>query len=273
MKIGIIGVGVVGGAVRHGMKKIGQDVTFYDVKLPETSIDSVLDSEVCFICVPTKTNDEGENDTSVVEATLTALSGKGYKGVAVIKSTVIPGTTDQLSEKFKNVRLAFCPEFLRERYAEVDFVENMDVCPIGAYNDADFELIKKAHGNLPQRVMQLTPKEAEFVKYFSNVFNAMRIVFANEFFDVCTAAGVRYQNVKDCAVLRKNIPDAYLECNDMLRGFGGVCLPKDTQAFATYAKKLGLDVKLFDLVVAENKKYPKTVFDGMRGDGPGTVTN
>ncbi len=269
MKVGIIGVGVVGGAVRHGMKKIGNEVSVYDIKIPGTSIQNVLDSEVCFICVPTKTDDNGENDTSVVDETIAALSKSGYRGVATIKSTVVPGTTDRLAEQYKTIRLAFSPEFLRERYAEVDFVENMDVCPIGAYSDEDFELIKKAHGNIPQRTVKLAPKEAEFVKYFSNVFNALRIVFANEFFDVCMAAGVRYQNVKDCAVLRKNIPDAYLECNDMLRGFGGVCLPKDTQAFATYAKKLGLDLKLFDLVVAENKKYPKTVFDGMRGENPG----
>lgn len=267
MKIGIIGVGVVGGAVRHGMRKIGHEVKVFDIKLPETSINDVVDTEVCFISVPTKTDEDGTNDTSIVEATITDLAKVGYRGVAAIKSTVIPGTTDRLKEKSPSMRLVFSPEFLRERYAEVDFVENMDICPIGAYNDEDFEVVKKAHGNIPQKVIQLTPKEAEFVKYFSNVFNALRITFANEFYDVCAAAGVRYQNVKDAVVFRKNIPDAYLEVNEMMRGFGGVCLPKDTQAFATYAKKMGLDLKLFDLIVADNKKYPTTVFDGMREEG------
>ena len=176
MKIGIVGVGVVGGAVRFGMKKIGHSVDWHDIKTPETSIENVLPSDVCFICVPTETNAKGENDTSIVEETLAKLSKGNYRGIAVIKSTVIPGTTDKFSKQFKNLRLAFCPEFLRERYAEVDFVEHMDVCPIGAYNDNDFEMIKQAHGRLPKNVVKLTPKEAEFIKYFSNIFNALRIV-------------------------------------------------------------------------------------------------
>ena len=264
MKIGIIGVGVVGGAVRHGMRKIGHEVHAYDIKLPETSLRDVLNTEVCFVCVPTRTNEDGENDTSIVEKVLGELSRNNYKGVVAVKSTVVPGTTDKLAKQFKNLSLAYCPEFLRERYAEIDFTENMDICPIGAYRDEDFELVKKAHGRLPQSVTKLTPKEAEFVKYFSNVFNALRIVFANEFYEVCAAAGVEYQNVKDCVVGRKNIPNAYLECNDMLRGFGGSCLPKDTQAFATFAKQVGANTHLFDLIIAVNKKFPPTVFDGMR---------
>ena len=266
MKIGIIGVGVVGGAVRRGMQKVGHEVSVYDVKLAETSLGDVLNSEVCFICVPTKTNENGENDVSIVETTLRELAKNNYKGVVVIKSTALPGTTDKFTQQFKDLRLAFCPEFLRERYAEIDFTENMDVCPIGAYNDNDFELIKKAHGNLPQNVSKLTPKEAEFIKYFSNVFNALRVVFANEFFDVCQAAGVNYQKVKECVVLRKNIPDVYLDCAENLRGFSGMCLPKDSLAFATFVEKIRPDLKLFETIVHENKKFPKTVFDGMRGE-------
>lgn len=267
MKIGIIGVGVVGGAVRHGLRHIGHDVSVYDIKIPGSSIEDVLETAACFLCVPTKTTADGHNDTSVVNATIATLAAKGYRGVVAIKSTVVPGTTDALAEKYPELRLAFCPEFLRERYAEVDFLENMDVCPIGAYEDNDFDVLKDAHAHLPQHVVRLTPKEAEFVKYFSNVFNALRIVFANQFYEVCDAAGVDYTRIKNTVVHRKNIPNAYLECNDVMRGFGGMCLPKDTLAFATFARKLGLDVRLFDLIVEENAKYPVTVFDGMRADG------
>ncbi len=264
MKIGVIGLGVVGGAVQHGLQKIGRDIKGYDIKYPETSLSDVLDTEVCFVCVPTNTNEAGENDTSIVEKVVGDLAEKNYAGVVAIKSTVVPGTTDKLHERHKNLRLAFCPEFLRERSAVVDFVENMDICPIGAYSDEDFEKVKASHGSIPQTVTQLTPKEAEFVKYFSNVFNAMRVVFANEFYEVCKAAGVNYQNVKDCAVGRDNIPNVYLDCNENMRGFGGTCLPKDSRAFATYAKKLGLDLKLFALIIEENNKFPITVFKGMR---------
>jgi UDPglucose 6-dehydrogenase len=262
MKIGVIGLGVVGGAVQHGLQKIGNDVKGYDIKNPGTSIDDLLDSDVCFVCVPTNIN--GENDTSIVEAVVSELAKKNFIGVVAIKSTVIPGTTDRLATQYKDLKLSFCPEFLRERSAVVDFSENMDICPIGVYHDEDFETVREAHGSIPQKVIKLKPKEAEFVKYFSNVFNAMHVVFANEFYEVCKAAGVNYQIVKNCAVARQNIPNVYLDCNENMRGFGGVCLPKDSQAFAAYAKKLGLDVKLFELIIEENNKFPKTVFNGMR---------
>lgn len=263
MNIGVIGLGVVGSAVRHGLQKIGHSVEGYDIKYPETSIKDVLDTELCFVCVPTKTTAEGACDVSIVETVLRELEQSNYQGLVAIKSTTVPGTTDAFSKKFK-LRLAFCPEFLRERAAFTDFVENHDLCVIGVYNDEDYETIKKAHGNLPKQVAKLTPKEAEFTKYFSNVFNALRIIFANEFYEVCKAVNVDYQKVKDAITRRNTIIDVYLDCNENFRGFGGTCLPKDTRAFALFAKQLGLDMKLFDIIVEENKKFNTTVFKGMR---------
>jgi len=263
MKIGVIGLGVVGGAVKHGLEKIDQKVVGFDIKFPETSIKDVIDTELCFICVPTPQKEDGTCDTSIVEDVLRQLETEKYEGLAVIKSTVIPGTTDSLKEKFK-LRLAFCPEFLRERAAFTDFVENHDLCVIGSYNDSDYELIRNAHGKLPKNFCNLSIKEAEFAKYFSNILNALRIVFANEFHAVCAKVGVDYTKIKNAMVLRDTINDVYLDCNDNFRGFGGMCLPKDTAAFAAFVKQLGLDLKLFDVVVEENKKFKKTVPDGMR---------
>ena len=264
-KIGIIGLGIVGSALQYGFQKIlGHSVAGYDIKYPETSIQDVLDTEICFICVPTKTDAQERCETSVVEKTVEELANNKYKGLVVIKSTVKPGTTDELAKKYKNLRLAFCPEFLRERVAISDFVENQDVCVIGAYNDSDYKLIKEVHGKLPKKFCRLEVKEAEFVKYFSNIFNALRIIFANEFYEVCKATGTNYQNVKNCVVLRSNIVDAYLDCNENLRGFGGVCLPKDTEAFAMFVKDLNLDLKLFDIILEENKKFKTTTFEDMR---------
>ncbi len=265
MKIGIVGLGVVGEAVHHGLSRIGHEVIGHDTKLEGSSIERVLDTEVCFICVPTKTDDEGICDTSVVEGVVKELADLGYRGVTTIKSTVTPGLTDRLAARHPNLRLSFCPEFLRERAAFTDFFENQDVCAIGAYTDEDYAIIEAAHGSIPRSFSRITPLEAEFVKYFSNVFNAMRVIFANEFYEVCKAAGADYAKVKDTVVKRDNIPDAYLDCNENFRGFGGVCLPKDTKAFATYAKQLGLgNLKLFETIVSENENFKTTVFDGMR---------
>ncbi len=263
MKIGIIGLGVVGSAVKHGLEKISQTVSAYDIKYPDTPINDVLDTEVCFVCVPTPSMSDGACDTSIVEQIVRELTEKNYRGLVTIKSTVTPGTTDRLA-KTTALRLAFCPEFLRERAAFTDFVENHDVCVIGAGTPEDFALIRDAHGSLPKNIVHVTPLEAELSKYFSNLYNALHIVFANEFYEVAKALGADYARVKNAMVNRAAINDVYLDCNENFRGFGGVCLPKDTQAFAALVKQMGLDLKLFELIVEENKKFKKTVPEGMR---------
>jgi UDPglucose 6-dehydrogenase len=263
MNIGIIGLGVVGSAVKNGLEKIGHSVYVFDTKFPGSSIDDVLGTDLCFLTLPTPPREDGSCDVSIVEATLRDLETRGYDGVAVIKSTVEPGTTDRLSKDMR-VSIAFCPEFLRERAAFTDFAENHDVLVIGAYTDEHYGLIKEAHGPLPKNVFRLTPLEAELAKYYSNVFNALRITFANEFYDVCAALGADYGKIKNAMVHRENIVDAYMDCNENFRGFGGVCLPKDTKAFAALVKKLGLDLKLFETIVEENAKFKRTVLKGMR---------
>ena len=264
MNIGIIALGVVGSAVKHGLERIGHNVRAYDIKLPDTSLADVLETEICFLCVPTPPRDDGSCDISIVERTVGELNEADYQVVVVIKSTVIPGTTNRLAARYPKLNLAFCPEFLRERSAYTDFVEKHDVCVIGAYDVQHFELIKQAHGALPKHIFHLTPLDAEFAKYFSNVFNALRIIFANEFYDVCKASGANYAPIKQALVHRDTIEDVYLDCNENFRGFAGVCLPKDTAAFAAYVKQLGLDLKLFETIVEENKRFRPSVPKGMR---------
>ncbi len=263
MKIGIIGLGIVGEAVKQGLELIGHNVKGYDIKYPETLLTDVLDTCLCFICLPTPSVADGSCDGSIVEGVIEKLDKLKYRGIVVIKSTVIPGTTDKLSKKFK-LKLAFCPEFLRERSAFADFTDNNDLCIIGAYNESDYKLIKEAHGQLPKKFSLLTPIEAEFSKYFSNIYNALRIVFANEFYEVCQKVGVDYTNIKNAMVKRDRIVDDYLDCNENYRGFGGVCLPKDTLAFANLVRKLELDLTLFETIVEENKKFKRTTPEGMR---------
>jgi UDPglucose 6-dehydrogenase len=261
MNIGIIGVGVVGSAVKFGFERLGHDVSAHDIALG-TSIEDVLETEVCYICVPTPSDDDGSCDVSIVESVLDQLLEHNYKGVACIKSTVIPGTTERLKKKF--AALAFVPEFLRERCAVHDFINDHEVCIIGTDNISHFEAIKKSHGRYPKEFVQCTPTEAEFAKYYHNVYNAMQITFANSFYEICKEMGVDYNKMKDALKNRSNINFQYLECNKNFRGFGGVCLPKDTRAMDYLAKKLGLNVKFFDHILTENEKYGVTVPNGMR---------
>jgi UDPglucose 6-dehydrogenase len=261
MKIGIIGLGLVGKAIRHGFVRMGHEVPAYDIKLPDTSLKDVLNTDLTFVCVPTPKTADGSCDTSIVENVVGEVNDAGYEGLLVIKSTVEPGTTDKLAKRYPKLRLAFCPEFLREKATYTDFVEQHDVCIIGAYNVADFEVVKLAHDPFPQNYAHVTPLEAEFSKYFLNVFNALRIVYANQFYDVVKAAGADYQKIKNAITKHRVVPPVYLDCNENFRGFGGSCLPKDTSAFAAYMRKMlpNSDLSIFEGIVEINKRYNQTV--------------
>lgn len=257
MKIGIIGVGKVGSAISFGFQRIGHEILQHDVKL-QTKLKDVLTATVVFVCVPTPQLADGNCSNLTVYDVVRDLAAAEYWGLIVIKSTVTPGTTDNLQSMYPKLNLAFCPEFLRERAAFSDFVENNDVCISGTFNKTDADLIEQAHGSLPKHFARMRPLEAEFCKYFCNTFNAMRIVFANQFYEVCKSVGADYSVIKNAVVKRQNIGDYYLECNEQFRAFGGSCLPKDSAGFAAFVRGLGIDAPLFDQIVSINARINET---------------
>ena len=261
-KIGIIGVGVVGAACRFGFEKLGHDVRVHDLKL-ETKLTDVINTEIIFVCVPAPVSDCGLCDTTIVESVIKDLQLLNYSGVVAVRSTVSPGTCEKLAKKV-NFKICFVPEFLRERCAISDFVENHSLLAIGTSDSDVCKLVKLCHGHYPQKTIQLTPSEAEMLKYYSNIFNALRIVFANEIYELCETLNIDYTNVKNAYVEKGSIPDIYLDVNENFRGYGGVCLPKDVLAISALIKKEGLENKLIRTIHEENKKYKVTVYDGMR---------
>jgi len=92
------------------------------------------------------------------------------------------------------------------------------------------------------------------------------ITFANNFSEICEKMNVNYSNVKNAVVNRNHITDSYLDCNDSFRGFGGVCLPKDTKAMAFISSMLETEGEMFEFLIKENNKYKITVPKGMRDD-------
>jgi len=262
-KIGIIGVGVVGTAVSHGIKRLGFEVIEHDIKF-KTSISDIQDTEIVFICVPSPSLSSGKCDTHVVEQVVAELDENNYQGLVAIKSTVEPGTTQKLIDKHINLNICFVPEFLRERCAISDFIDNHDLCVVGTFDEKVFDMVKQVHGTYPNNFVMVDPTEAELVKYFNNIYNATLITFANNFYEVCEELCVDYTKVKNAAVLREHISNSYLDCNINLRGFGGMCLPKDTLALNFLAKNKGLPCSLFETLLKENARYITTIFDGMR---------
>ena len=165
MKIGIIGLGVVGGANKYGFLKIGHKVYVHDPKL-KTNLKNILDTEIAFICVPTPSKKNGSCDTIIVEKCIKDLSMLKYKGVICVRSSTEPGFTEKVIKKFKNKSICFVPEFLRERCARKDFVKEHNLLAVGTASKKVFKIVVKAHKHLPKNTVHMKPTEAEILKYY-----------------------------------------------------------------------------------------------------------
>ena len=155
-----------------------------------------------------------------------------------------------------NIRFQVCnvPEFLHAANALGDFC-NMDVLEIGSNDLTHFTTISQLHGQYPQLVRFVNPTEAELIKYFNNVHNAMNCTFANIFHEVCKKFGVNYDNILHAIAERPNISPLYLKSDSEYGAFGGECLPKDTIAFNTLLSKLKLNYSLIDSILMDNEKF------------------
>ena len=258
MKIGIAGLGNVGNACRHGFLSIGHTVFVHDIKLG-TSIHDIVNSEIVYICVPTPMGTSQQCDTSIVDHVISSLTDLDYQGIIAIKSTVNPGYTDAQLEKTK-LPICFVPEFLRERYAVEDFL-NEKLLAVGTHSSEIFESICQSYGILSKNPTMMLPIESELLKYYSNTFNAARVVFANIMYEICSRLNADYDKILDTYLLRETASRDYLDCNEKLRGFGGMCLPKDTHAINILIKQLGLNYSLFESVINDNKQFKITLRD------------
>lgn len=254
MVIGIIGVGVVGSAIKQGFQDLGHIIKIHDIKL-NTTIENVLDTDIIYLCLPTNSDIDGSCNIKEISKTIKLLSNKKYKGIIAIKSTIIPGTYTKLTKLFYKERLCTVPEFLREKHAVEDFKNNHNVLVIGTNNEICADKVIESHGDYPKAVYTITPEECEFVKYFSNVFKAVKITFANSFGKICDKFNIDYEHVMLAYNLENVAETSYLRYNSKFKGFGGMCLPKDVKALAKLVEDQKVDVGLFDFILNENKKF------------------
>lgn len=264
IKIGIIGYGYVGQAVANGFNKAsgGKDtILFYDKYKESTSLKQVLGkSEFIFICLPTPMKkDESGIDLSIIDSSVAEITKHTDKTdkILVIKSTVTPGTTKRLAEKYPKSNFAFSPEFLTEANFLQDFI-NAKRTIIGATNDLVSRRVAVIFKQrFPKTVIfQTDPTTAEAVKYFANAFLSLKVTFANFFYDYCQKIGIKYEEVKKMAALDPRIVDAHLDVTT-LRGFGGKCFPKDLVALMGEFKKAQVSDSLLKTMWEYNKKIRK----------------
>ena len=259
-KIGIIGLGYVGGAVRDWFEKKQKeiDLFLYDKYKKIGSVAEVNKADIIFVAVPTPFHEKGGgyDDSAVKDALKNIQNGK----IAVIKSTVVLGSTEDFQKRYPKKTLLFNPEFLTAKNSKKDFLKP-GIQLVGYSNSKGKSLAPKILRLLPKapysKIVQA--KEAEMVKYFINTFLATRVIFANQIYDLCRKLkGLDYEVVRDCVIQDKRIGHSHFEVfADGYRGYGGLCLPKDTRALIQLARKLNVDLGLLKKVEEINEKLRK----------------
>ncbi|OGM98552.1 MAG: hypothetical protein A2817_00035 [Candidatus Yanofskybacteria bacterium RIFCSPHIGHO2_01_FULL_39_8b] len=256
-KVGIVGIGMVGGAaLRYFQKKDGLEIFLYDKGQNLGSQEEVNKAEVIFVCVPTPYLKDGSGfDLSYVEETLSWLSGEK---VVVIKSTILPGTTEMLQKKYPRHKLLMNPEFLTEETADQDmsYPDRQIVGYTEKSHDVAGDLIQLLPLAPFERILPAT--EAELVKYFGNTWFSVKVSFANQMYDICQALGADYDRMVEASAADKRIGRTHLNVwHKGYRGYGGKCLPKDIKAFIQLANSKGVDLKLHKAAEYINEELMK----------------
>ena len=265
-RIGVIGHGYVGESQSFAFSP-SFDVRVYDKdSLKSThSLNEVLDSDFVFVCVPTPMKKDGSQDLSFVENFFkTAKEGPIY----IIKSTVIPGTTNLLNEKFKNLKIIFSPEFLTERTAKLDILTQTRIILGG-----DKNLTSKVRNIYDIRFKNKTIIEtdsltAEYIKYMNNTFFASKVSLMNEFYRLANHLGVDWETALYGFVSDQRIGDSHLNVPgpDGKLGFGGTCFPKDINAFISFAKKNNINMNVLEAAWKTNLEVrPEKDWENLKG--------
>ena len=241
-KVGVIGNGFVGEAISFAFSSVS-DLYVYDIN-PLKSLDKLETLHTCdfvFICVPTPMFKDGSQDLSYVESTFEKATSKP---VYILKSTVLPGTTKALSEKYSNFKIIFSPEFLTERTAKLDMLTQSRIILGG-----ELKLTKKVKALFNKRfkiknIIQTDSTTAELTKYMNNTFFASKVSIMNEFKLLCDKIGANWEDALKGFVSDGRIGDSHLNVpgHDGKLGYGGTCLPKDVNAFLSFSRKHDIEL-------------------------------
>ena len=263
--IGIVGNGFVGSAVAYGFSpQCGYDanVRIHDKQKERSNCslaETVNESDFIFLSVPTPSNPDGSIHLGIVEQALDEINeakanvNKRRKNVVLIRSTVVPGTTRKLAKKYPFLNLVFNPEFLTERSAKFDFINQSRFIIGGRTHKSEFarwevsavaQLFRHRFGESTPVVM-CNYETAEIIKYMNNCFFAVKVSFLNEMRMLADKNNVDWDVAVDGFVRDGRIGHSHLQVPgpDGKFGFGGSCFPKDIRAMIQFGEENGVDMK------------------------------
>ena len=253
-RIAIVGYGFVGKAVKFGFDNIQNEILIVDPYLGHSKIEEsdVFKPDFTFVCVPTPMGDDGSIDANIITEVIRELNEMN-SGTIVIKSTVTPDIITSLV-RFK--RFVYNPEFLTERNAFDEFI-NPKFHVIGGDKEFTTRLkwLYEYDSNCnPAPIYFMTIQEASLVKYGINSFLAMKVVWFNQWKDMCERAGARYGVVSNAIGNDNRIGHSHMTVPgfDGKKGFGGSCFPKDTAAIQNYGS---VDLHILKAVIESNNVY------------------
>jgi UDPglucose 6-dehydrogenase len=304
MHVSVVGSGYIGTTIAAWFAELGHEVTNIDIDeavveainggeapIHEPGLDDLIaeyggdrlrattdytevrESEVTFLALPTPSQDDGSIDLSMMKAGAESLGEaireKDDEHLVVVKSTVIPGTTEDVVTPIiedasgktagKEFQVAMNPEFLREGFALDDF-RDPDKIVSGATDEAAFDMLDRVYNPLVEAaegepaVVKTGIKEAEMIKYANNAFLATKISLINEIGNICKEYGVDAYEVADAIALDHRIDEHFLRSGV---GWGGSCFPKDVDALRHAAREREYDPVLLDATVEVNDRQPE----------------
>lgn len=283
-KISVLGSGVVGTIVGKGFKELENEVIFHDIdekrvhELRSLGFDAtanmshiVRESDISFLCVPTPTKNRKIDLThirSATESLARCLKEKHDYHTVVVKSTVLPMTTEKVviplleehSGKKVGPDIGTCvnPEFLTQIHRSwtdndsyvLDFFREEKIV-IGEFDKRSGDILQALYKPLKIPIIRTDLKTAEMIKYACNCALASRISYWNEIYYICQRIGIDSNLVAQVAGMDKRI-GKYGTIHG--KAFGGKCLPKDLEAFISFAEKVNYEPKLLKAVAKINER-------------------
>jgi len=265
MKIGICGLGFVGNAINEFFKKTSHLLYVYDKYKNIGSINDMVITDMVYLCLPTLYSEElSTYDMSEIDNTIMLLNDNNYKGIIIIKSTILPTYTQSTNNIYPALNIVHNPEFLSARTAIEDF-ENQKHIIIG-YTFQSFPIINiiiDFYSLLfPQsKISSVDSKTSALTKMACNSFYASKIQYFTEIYLLCEKLDIKYNTVIDLMLLNNWINPMHTSIPgpDNIISFGGACLPKDIRALNQLMVVNSVENKVIAAVIEENTDMRKLI--------------